>query len=112
MVDEHQNVYLTIHGDEDANVILALQRDGNIVATANETVGYQSNCVIGTPDSPTAIRFSSTTDNEDFVETVRSIYSATGIKMKTTEKEKLPVGIYVIYSESNGKTSVTKYIRK
>lgn len=112
MVDEHQKVYLTIHGDEDANVILALQRDGNIVATANETVGYQSNTVIGTPDSPTAIRFSSTTDNEDFIGTVRSIYSATGIKMKTTEKEKLPVGIYVIYSESNGKTSVTKYIRK
>ena len=112
MVDEHQKVYLTIHGDEDANVILALQRDGNIVATANEMVGYQSNTVIGTPDSPTAIRFSSTTDNEDFIGTVRSIYSATGIKMKTTEKEKLPVGIYVIYSESNGKTCVTKYIRK
>ena len=112
MVDEHQKVYLTIHGDEDANVILALQRDGNIVATANEMVGYQSNTVIGTPDSPTAIRFSSTTDNEDLIGTVRSIYSATGIKMKTTEKEKLPVGIYVIYSESNGKTCVTKYIRK
>ena len=112
MVDEHQKVYLTIHGDEDANVILALQRDGNIIATANEMVGYQSNSIIGTPDSPTAIRFSSTTDNEDFVGTVRSIYSATGIKMNTTEKEQLPIGIYIIYSESNGKTSVTKYIRK
>lgn len=111
-LERNHKVFLTIQGDEDAKVAMVLVRDGEIIATASNTIGYQSNNVLGTSDAPTAITF--VTDDKSLdgnIGNVKAIYNINGIKMNTRRLNSIPVGTYIIYSEKNGNTCVTKYIK-
>lgn len=108
-----KKVFLTIHGDHDANVALVLQRDGEIIATASDMIGYKSNEVVGTGDAPTAITFSSESVNTgNAIGNIKAIYSMNGMKMGTKRLNAVPAGAYIIYSEIGGNTHITKLIKQ
>ena len=72
-------------------------------------IDYQSNKVLGTGDAPTAISFVADDQIHDgSVGNIKAIYSTDGIKMKTKRLNNVPAGTYIIYSEKNGNTRVTK----
>lgn len=111
-LERNHKVFLTIQGDEEAQMAIVLVRDGEIVATANNMIGYQSNNVLGTSDAPTAITFITDDRNLDgTIGNVKAIYSINGIKMNTRHLNNIPSGTYIIYSEKNGNTCVTKFIK-
>lgn len=111
-LERNQKVFLTVQGDEDAKMAIVLVRDGEIIATASNMIGYQSNNVLGTSDAPTAITF--VTDDRSLdgtIGNVKAIYNINGIKMKTRRLNSIPAGTYIIYSEKKGNTCVTKFIK-
>lgn len=111
-LERNHKVFLTIQGDEDAKVAMVLVRDGEIIATASNMIGYQSNNVLGTSDAPTAITFVTDDSRLDGnVGNVKAIYGINGIKMNTRRLNNIPSGTYIIYSEKNGNTCVTKFIK-
>lgn len=111
-LERNHKVFLTIQGDEDAKVAMVLVRDGEIIATASNMIGYQSNNVLGTSDAPTAITFVTDDSHLDGnVGNVKAIYGINGIKMNTRRLNNIPSGMYIIYSEKNGNTCVTKFIK-
>lgn len=111
-LERNHKVFLTIQGDEDAKVAMVLVRDGEIIATASNMIRYQSNNVLGTSDAPTAITFVTDDSRLDGnVGNVKAIYGINGIKMNTRHLNNIPSGTYIIYSEKNGNTCVTKFIK-
>ena len=111
-LERNHKVFLTIQGDEDAKVAMVLVRDGEIIATASNMIVYQSNNVLGTSDAPTAITFVTDDSRLDGnVGNVKAIYGINGIKMNTRRLNNIPSGTYIIYSEKNGNTCVTKFIK-
>lgn len=111
-IERNDKVFLTIHGDDEANVVLAIQRNGEIIATATNMIGYQSNQVIGTLDSPTAIRFVDTDSNDYTLGHIKAIYGVNGVKMGTANLKNIPSGLYIIYYEKNGNTLISKYLKQ
>lgn len=112
-VESAEKVFLTIHGDDEAKITLVIQRDGEIVAVAKDQIAYQSNSVIGSGDMPTSIRFvSETQDGFSSASHIKAVYNIHGIRMATTRLADLHPGTYVIYSENNGITHVSKYYKK
>ncbi len=108
-----KKVFLTIHGDVEATVALVLQRDGEIIATASDMIGYKSNEVVGTGDAPTAIAFSSESHNAGSpIGNIKAIYSMNGMKMGTKRLNAVPAGAYIIYSETGGNIHITKLIKQ
>lgn len=111
-LERNHKVFLTIQGDEDAKMAIVLVRDGEIIATASNMIGYKSNNVLGTSDAPTAITFVTDDSRLDGnVGNVKAIYGINGIKMNTRRLNNIPSGTYIIYSEKNGNTCVTKFIK-
>lgn len=111
-LERNQKVFLTIQGDGDAKIVIVLVRDGEIVATASNMFGYQSNNVLGTSDAPTAITFVTDDSRLDGnIGNIKAIYRINGIKMNTRRLNSIPSGTYIIYSEKNGNTCVTKFIK-
>ncbi len=49
--------FLTISGEKKAPLSFAIERDGELIATAAEVMTYESNVLNGTLDAPTAIHF-------------------------------------------------------
>ncbi len=111
-LERNKKAFLTIQGDDEAEVAFVLVRNGEIIATASNMVGYQSNNVLGTGDAPTAITFVTDDRNSDGgIGMVKAIYSINGIKMNTRRLGNVPPGTYIVYSEKNGNTCVTKFIK-
>ena len=89
--------FLTVAGDAMAPVTLAVERDGKLVAVAEEAMTYVSDSRIGTPEKPTAILFQGADAASDSGEW----YSLEGYRMGRKPSHK---GIY-IYS---GKKFIVK----
>lgn len=104
-------VYLTLMGDEDADVTLVLSRDGEIISTSSSLIEYKNNKVMGTAMNPTAITFIEG-DNSGEIGKIKTIYSLNGMNCGTRNISKLPIGVYLIYSALNNKTKITKYIKR
>jgi len=56
--DTDEPIYLTIGGDKRASVRFAIERDGKIVAASRDVITFHADDVLGTPDEPYAISFS------------------------------------------------------
>ena len=87
-------VYISIEGETTKPIWFAIERDGEIVATTNEQMTFRANGVVGSPDEPIVIRF--TTEIED-----GPWYSVNGIKWLTQPTER---GLYI----HNGKKVLIK----
>lgn len=111
-LERNKKLFLTVQGDEDAKMAIVLVRDGEIIATASNMIGYQCNNVLGTSDAPTAITFVTDDSGLDSnIGNVKAIYGINGIKMNTRHLNNIPSGTYIIFSEKNGNTCVTKFIK-
>ena len=105
------SVWITIHGSERKPVTLVLQRDGEFFATSSSMFGYESNKLYGLPDSPTNIDFTVNNVGESFGK-IRTIYRLDGTAVPTRNIDRLSAGVYLIYSDMNGKPNVTKFTKR
>ena len=84
--DDEGIFYLSVAGDEDTPIWFALEREGDIIATTSEVMTYQANAIIGKPELPTAIDFT----------TVQAVadgwYTLTGIRLGSKPKQP---GVYI-----------------
>lgn len=56
-IDGKGQVFLTLDGDKRESVTLYVQRDGHAIASAKQTIQYENDAVMGTPDFPSVIDF-------------------------------------------------------
>ncbi|MDO4171780.1 MAG: InlB B-repeat-containing protein, partial [Prevotellaceae bacterium] len=105
---------LTIQGDNAAPVTLSLLRDGEVYATANAALCYEKDAVVGSLAAPTSISFVEESDGDASViaGNVVAIYTADGKKLNTVNVNSLAAGTYIIYTETDSKTSVFKITKK
>ena len=50
-------VYLSIAGDKSMPLSFVIERDGEMIATANDVLDYKTDAIIGSPYEPTVINF-------------------------------------------------------
>ena len=71
--------YLSIEGDANAALSFALERDGEIIATADNVMKYKTNDIAGSPAMPTSISF---VQQEGAVLPHDGWYTLQGVKLK------------------------------
>lgn len=100
IADDEQLYYLSIGSDDTSNATftLALERDGEIIATTPTNITYQANRLIGTPDEPASVRFNSL----QLMPHDGQWYTIQGISVGTTKPTTTGVYIY------NGKAIMIK----
>ncbi|UKK49182.1 hypothetical protein L6475_04275 [Prevotella sp. E9-3] len=95
-LDSENRFFLSIGKAADHTVLFALERDGEIVATTQQTIPYQENAVLGTLQVPTVISFLPMTDAAQ-----SGWYTLQGMKL---QKRPTRAGIYLL----DGKTVIIK----
>ncbi len=93
--DEDDIFYLSVSGDQEKPVWFAIERDGDIIATTREIAAFKANAIIGTPDMPTTIDFTTVEPDQ------QGWYTLSGIKLNGKPDRK---GIYIY----NGKKYIIK----
>lgn len=99
IADDEQNYYLNIGSDakEEEMLSFAIERDGKTIAMTGGNISYVPNKVMGTPDNPTAINFTSL----DQMPHDGKWYTVSGIMM---DKKPAKSGLYI----HNGQVVVIK----
>lgn len=113
-VSEDGTTILTVQGSGSELVSIALLRGGEVFATANTSLCYEVDAVVGSLGNPAAISF---VEDDDTAlpfngGNVAAIYSADGKKVNTTNYNSLPAGTYIIYAVADGKTNIIKTTKK
>ena len=109
-VAEGGNTVLTVQGSGAERVSVALMRGGEVYATANTSLCYETDAVVGSLANPTAISFVED-DNAGkalAAGNVTAIYSADGRRQNTTDLNTLAPGTYIIYADADGMTNIIK----
>ena len=99
VADEEENYYLNIGSDkmDSGNLSFVIERDGETIAMTSSRISYVPNEVIGTPEEPTAINFTTI----DQMPTDGKWYTVSGILIG---KKPSQSGVYIY----NGKAVVVK----
>ena len=113
-VSEDGTTILTVQGSGAELVSIALLRGGEVFATANTSLCYEVDAVVGSLGNPAAISF---VEDDDTAlpfngGNVAAIYSADGKKVNTTNYNSLPAGTYIVYAVADGKTNIIKTTKK
>lgn len=113
-VSENGTTILTVQGSGAELVSIALLRGGEVFATANTSLCYEVDAVVGSLGNPAAISF---VEDDDTAlpfngGNVAAIYSADGKKVNTTNYNSLPAGTYIVYAVADGKTNIIKTTKK
>lgn len=113
-VSEDGTTILTVQGIGAELVSIALLRGGEVFATANTSLCYEVDAVVGSLGNPAAISF---VEDDDTAlpfngGNVSAIYSADGKKVNTTNYNSLPAGTYIVYAVADGKTNIIKTTKK
>ena len=113
-VSEDGTTILTVQGSGSELVSIALLRGGEVFATANTSLCYEVDAVVGSLGNPAAISF---VEDDDTAlpfngGNVSAIYSADGKKVNTTNYNSLPAGTYIVYAVADGKTNIIKTTKK
>ncbi|MBE6303156.1 MAG: T9SS type A sorting domain-containing protein [Bacteroidales bacterium] len=87
-------VYLTIQGDNAANVELVLKRQDKIVAKANNKITFKSNAVVGTIESPIKIKFAATSEADRISVTPRIVENELSVAVNDENMRKVEIYIY------------------
>lgn len=113
-VSEDGTTILTVQGSGAELVSIALLRGGEVFATANTSLCYEVDAVVGSLGNPAAISF---VEDDDTAlpfngGNVAAIYSADGKKVNTINYNSLPAGTYIVYAVADGKTNIIKTTKK
>ena len=109
-VAEGGKTVLTVQGSGSERVSVALMRGGEVYATANTSLCYETDAVVGSLANPTAISFVED-DNAGkalAAGNVTAIYSSDGRRQNTTDLNTLAPGTYIVYAEADGMTNIIK----
>ncbi len=90
--------YVSIAGDQSMPLSFVLERDGELIATANDVLTYQADAIVGSPAQPTAISF---TRMSDSIAQTSGWYTLQGVKLQGKPQQR---GVYI----HNGKKQVVK----
>ena len=93
--DNTEPLYLSIGANTKADVTLAIERDGDIVAMATEPMTFSANALVGTPIEPVVISFGYATDIKDICDSQFESgkwYTTGGIQL--SKKPNRP-GVYI-----------------
>lgn len=113
-VDEKgKKVIMTIEGDEAVDISLVIERNGRYLVTAKSLIGFVDNGILGSWTNPVTVDITAVEDISCVKEcAVKAVYGIDGKPYGNTLSA-LPQGTYVIYTgNSEGKTSVTKIVKK
>lgn len=86
--------FMSIAGDHQEGLSFAIEREGDIIATTGEIMSFQSNAIMGKPQTPTRINFMPLNDKPQ-----RGWYTLDGIRLQDRPTKK---GVYIF----NGKKRV------
>ena len=87
--------YVNIGGDRQQGLSFAIEREGEIIATASDILSFQANAVVGKPSAPTRIDFTRVDIAQE------GWYTLQGYKLPGRPSKK---GVYIY----NGKKKVVK----
>ena len=87
---------MSIAGDKSMPLSFVIERDGEMIATANDVLQYKVDAIIGSPDVPTVINFTKTDQLAQ-----EGWYTLQGIKLQGKPQQH---GVYIY----NGKKQVIK----
>ena len=90
--------YVSIAGEQSMPLSFVLERDGEIIAAANDVLNYKADAIVGTPAEPTAISFVRSSDSST---QTSGWYTLQGVKLQGKPQQR---GVYI----HNGKKQVVK----
>ncbi len=96
LVETDAPVYLSIAGNKAEPLSFAVERDGELIATATDVLNYKADAIVGTPNQPTVISFTKT----DMLPQ-EGYYNLQGIKLSGKPQQR---GVYIY----NGRKQVVK----
>ena len=114
-IDDEGKACLTIIGDNNADIYLALMHNNTVVASAKAPISYASDDIVGTYANPTAIEFVEGSEAWGGDYNIVAIYTMDGKQLPSTDIKTLTTGLYIIkyetLSDNNSNTSGCRVIR-
>ena len=114
-IDNEGKACLTIIGDNNADIYLALMHNNTVVASAKAPISYASDDIVGTYANPTAIEFVEGSEAWGGDYNIVAIYTMDGKQLPSTDIKTLTTGLYIIkyetLSDNNSNTSGCRVIR-
>ena len=114
-IDNEGKASLTILGDNNADIYLALMHNNIIVASAKAPISYASDNIVGSYANPTAIEFVEGSEAWSGDYNVTAVYTMDGKQLPTTDIKTLTTGLYIIkyetLSDNNSNTGGCRVIR-
>ena len=114
-IDDEGKASLTVLGDNNADIYLALMHNNTIVASAKAPISYASDNIVGSYANPTAIEFVEGSEAWSGDYNVIAVFTMDGKQLPTTDIKTLTTGLYIIkyetLSDNNSNTSGCRVIR-
>ena len=114
-IDDEGKASLTILGDNNADIYLALMHNNTVVASAKAPINYASDNIVGSYANPTAIEFVEGSEAWSGDYSVTAVYTMDGRQLPTTDIKTLTTGLYIIkyetLSDNNSNTGGCRVIR-
>ena len=114
-IDDEGKVSLTILGDNNTDIYLALMHNNTVVASAKAPISYASDNIVGSYANPTAIEFVEGSEAWSGDYNIVAIYTMDGKQLPSTDIKTLTTGLYIIkyetLSDNNSNTSGCRVIR-
>ena len=99
-IDDEGKASLTVLGDNNADIYLALMHNNTIVASAKAPISYASDNIVGSYANPTAIEFVEGSEAWSGDYNVTAIFTMDGKKLPSTDIKTLTTGLYIIKYET------------
>lgn len=114
-IDNEGKASLTILGDNNTDIYLALMHNNTVVASAKAPISYASDNIVGSYANPTAIEFVEGSETWSGDYNVTAIFTMDGKQLPTTDIKTLTTGLYIIkyetLSDNNSNTGGCRVIR-
>ena len=114
-IDNEGKASLTVLGDNNTDIYLALMHNNTIVASAKAPISYASDNIVGSYANPTAIEFVEGSEAWSGDYNIVAIFTMDGKQLPTTDIKTLTTGLYIIkyetLSDNNSNTGGCRVIR-
>ena len=99
-IDDEGKASLTVLGDNNTDIYLALMHNNTIVASAKAPISYASDNIVGSYANPTAIEFVEGSEAWSGDYNIVAIFTMDGKKLPSTDIKTLTTGLYIIKYET------------